>query len=181
MWINYLDCNCDVQRSSECVTVHYLCIQVNSNTLPCFFSLLYYCSGVAFPCNYIFYLLCMPPWGYRPPGKISRSTCHVESVNLWSVAYPGCLNPRFVQRAPGFIRACQLWFWLAFSCMSVRSTHTVYCIPIFWFSVMLSILKRKLALRVTVKVQCFILNTVQLLDWFSVCLWFVRWSSQQWQ
>ena len=153
------------QWSGECVIVHYPCIQVVSNTLPCFFSLIYYCGGVSFLFNDIFYLLvCLRR------GKVSGSTCHVESVtgSIWgsreraliqdwfhlawwivsahpgfvfvqrikpgrscfgftelsSVTYPGCLNPTFVQRAPGVSEA-NWYVYLSFSCDWLRKTKTL--------------------------------------------------------
>ena len=71
------------QRSGECVIEDYLRIQAVSNTLPRFFYLLYHCGGFAFLFNYVFYLLvCLHEDFCLRRGKVSRSTCHGESVNL---------------------------------------------------------------------------------------------------
>ena len=94
------------QQSSECVTEHYLRIQAVSNTLPRFFSLLYYCGGVSFLFNYL--LPRMPSQGFLPPvGKskplylpwwITESVIggRVYLREPWAHTYPGLVSTGLV-------------------------------------------------------------------------------------
>ena len=89
------------QQSSEYAIVHYLRIQVVSNTLPRFFPLLYLCGGVAL-FNYVLPPR-IPPWGFLPlagkskpiylPWWIGESVIGVYLRELWARTYPGLVSP----------------------------------------------------------------------------------------